>query len=390
MCNCRNNCTRIFQGVDPEVMVGNVRKYIVLTVLALSQVVHSGGQVLQDTQTIDMIRNGVRCIYNYEFEQASVVSVYLEKKYPNHTVTYLFRGMTMYWQYFPILPGTPEAEQYETCLGKGMEVAEQNLKDNEIVAENLLSALGSIGLLLLYYSDNGMSGKVFSMATKAYQWVMRSFDFTHSYKDFYFFTGLYNYYREAYANAHPIYKPLLVFFPHGSTNIGLRQLKSAADSSIFMKAEAVNFLSGIYMSFENNPARALLYSRKLRDAYPQNPQFKAGYIRDLLVIGKYGEAESLLKSMANSSLNSFHQAQADVFRGIIMEKRYQNLKTAESFYLSGIDKIAPYGTIGNEFSAYGHYGLSRIYQSAGNMKLSRQYRKEARDLSAFDHINFDN
>ncbi len=370
-------------------MLGNIRKYIVLTALALLQVVSTSGQVLQDTQTIDMIRNGVRCIYNYEFEQADLVSVHLEKKYPNHAVTYLYRGMTLYWQFFPIIPGTPAAEQYEVCLGKGMELAEQKLKNDEAVAENLLSALGSAGLLLLYCSDNGLSGKVFSMASRAYQWVMRSFDFTHSYKDFFFFTGLYNYYREAYASAHPIYKPLLVFFPHGSTKMGLQQLKSAADSSIFMKAEAVNFLSGIYMSFENNPAKALIYSRKLRDAYPQNPQFRANYVRDLLVIGKYGEAESLLKSMANSSLNNFHQAQADVFRGIIMEKRYQNLKAAESFYRSGIDKIKPYGTIGNEVSAYGHYGLSRIYQSAGNPKLSRQYRKQARDLSAFDHINFD-
>jgi len=370
-------------------MVRNVRKYIVLTALALSQAVHSGGQVLQDTQTIEMIRNGVRGIYNYEFEQASVVSGYLEKKYPNHAVTYLFKGMAMYWQYYPILPGTPAAEQYEECLGKGMELAEQKLKDTDTVAENLLSALGSVGLLLLYYSDNGQSGKVISLATRAYQWVMRSFYFTHSYKDFYFFTGLYNYYREAYANAHPIYKPLLLFFPHGSTKMGLQQLKTAADSSIFMVAEAVNFLSGIYMSFENNPARALLYSRKLRDDYPQNPQFKAGYIRDLLVIGKYGEAESLLKGMTNSSLNGFHQAQTEVFRGIIMEKRYHNLKAAETLYRSGIDKIRPYGPIGNEFSAYGHYGISRIYQSAGNMKLSRQYRKEGRDLSAFDHITFD-
>jgi hypothetical protein len=366
-----------------------LRTYIVLILIALLQTAHSNGQVLQNAQAMEQIRKGVNHIYNCEFEQAQAIARYLVNKYPDHSVSYLFRGLIIYWQYFPIIPGSQASQQFEKTLQKGLEIAEQRLKAKKSDPENLLSAIGNAGLLLLFYADNGLSGKVISMAPKTYQWVMSSFDFTHSFKDFYFVTGLYNYYREAYADAHPIYRPIMAFFPHGDKNLGLKQLRIASDSAIFLKAEAVNFLSGIYQSFEHDPAHAILYSRKLRDAFLQNPQFKAGYIRDLLVIRNYGEAESLVKSIPYSSLNAYHQAQADIFTGIIQEKRHKNMKAAETLYWSGINKIEAYGEFGREFCAYAYFGLSRIYHKAGNARASRQYRKQARDLSDYDHVNFD-
>ncbi len=127
-----------------------------------------------------------------------------------------------------------------------------------------------------------------------------------TYKDFYFITGLYNYYREAYATAHPIYKPVLIFFPHGNRKLGLVQLKISADSAIFLAAESMTFLAGIYQDFEKDPAKAIIYSKKLKETYPQNQEFKLHYIRDLLVIKKFGEAESLLNSMPYESLNRFY------------------------------------------------------------------------------------
>ena len=63
------------------------------------------------------------------------------------------------------------------------------------------------------------------------------------YSDFYFFTGVYNYYREAYPEAYPVYKPLALLFPKGSKTKGLEDLLIASKNSIFLKAEAFSFLS---------------------------------------------------------------------------------------------------------------------------------------------------
>jgi hypothetical protein len=268
-------------------------------------------------------------------------------------------------------------------------MSEKKLKADESDAEYLLSGLGSAGLLLLFYADNGLSGKVISLAPKTYQWVMKSFDFTKTYKDFYFITGLYSYYREAYASAHPIYKPVLIFFPHGNKKLGLQQLKIAADSAIFLAAESMTFLAGIYQDFEKDPAKAIIYSKKLKETFPDNQEFKIQYIRDLLVIKKYGEAESLLNGIPYESLNRFYQSQIDIFRGVIQEKKYKNPKSAEQLYWSGINKAETYGPMGAEYTSYGYFGLSRTNSAAGNNKNAKQYHKKARELSTYDHVNFD-
>jgi hypothetical protein len=364
-------------------------KFILFVWMGLSLSWNSSEQILQDTQAFEKIRKGVICIYNCEFDEAQTISQYLDKQYPNNSISYLFKGMMAYWQFFPIVPGTKEEKLFEDYLHKAVDMAETRLKVNQSDAENLLSGLGSVGLLLLYYADNGESGKVISLAPKTYQWVMKSFNFTKTYKDFYFITGLYNYYREAYAEAHPIYKPVMIFFPHGNKKMGLKQLKIASDSAIFLMAESNNFLSGIYQSFEKDPSQALFYSRRLKEAFVRNTQFKTGYIRDLLVIKKYGEAESLLNSISYATVNKYFQSQVDVMKGIIQEKKYNNKKLAEQLYLSGIAKAETYGQFGYEFSSYGYFGLSRIYSEAGKIKTAKQCHKHAKEMTPYDHINFD-
>ncbi len=157
---------------------------------------------------------------------------------------------------------------------------------------------------------------------------------------------MYNYYREAYAIAHPIYKPVLVFFPHGNKKLGLAQLKISADSSIFLAAESMTFLAGIYQDFEKDPAKAIMYSKKLKETFPRNHEYKIQYIRDLLVIKKFGEAESLLNGMPYESLNRFYQSQIDIFKGVIQEQKYKNPKSAEQLYWSGINKAETVWTDG--------------------------------------------
>jgi hypothetical protein len=368
---------------------GFAGKIFLLSIFLFGFAGKSPGQILKDQEAFDQVKKGVVSIYNFQFEDASEISLYIDKKCGECALSYLFKGIEIYWKNFPLTPGSKNAEIFEKYLEKGISLSEAKLKINESDAESLLSGLGSAGLLLLYYADNGLSGKVISLAPKTYQWVMKSFNFTKTYKDFYFITGLYNYYREAYANAHPIYKPALIFFPHGNRKMGLAQLKIAADSSVFLAAESMTFLAGIYQDFERDPAKAIMYSKKLKESFPRNHQYELAYIRDLLVIKKFGEAESLLNGLPYESLNLYYQSQIDVFKGVIQEQKYKSLKAAEQLYWSGINKAETYGSIGAEFASYGYFGLSRINIAFGNSKYAKQYHKKAKELSTFDHVNFD-
>ncbi len=372
-----------------QAVTGNAGKILLVLLCTFGFPGKSDGQVLQDQQVLDKIKKGIVCIYNFQFEEAMEISGYLDKKCGECAISYLYKGMEVYWRNFPLTPGSKSAEDFENYLEKAKSLAEAELKKDDSDAEDLLSGLGSAGLLLMFYADNGLSGKVISLAPKTYQWVMKSFDYTKTFKDFYFITGLYNYYREAYANAHPVYKPVLVFFPHGNKKLGLQQLKISADSAIFLAAESMTFLAGIYQDFEKDPVKAIKYSKKLKETFPGNHQYKLQYIRDLLFIKKFGEAESLLNGMPYESLNRYYQAQIDIFKGVIREQRYDDPVGAENLYWTGINKAELYGTIASDCTSYGYFGLSRINTAAGNNKVAKQYHKKAHDLSTFDHVNFD-
>jgi hypothetical protein len=307
--------------------------------------------------------------------------------YPDHPLNYLFRGMITYWRNYPLVPTSEGKDSFEADMRKCIELCDKN-KDPVNEAEILLINLCARGLLLLYYTDNDLSFEVFPIASSTYQCIRKSFAFTASYIDLYFFTGVYNYYREAYPQAHPVYKTLAFLFPKGSKEKGLSDLKKVAKSSIIMKAESYSFLTDIFLYFENNFQGATYYSKSLHYLYPGNPRYLGTYIKNLLLIKHYDEAEKEIQSSKNLK-NPFFQAQVAIFKGILEEKKYHNLDLAEQFYIKGITSISKFRNFGNEYAAYAYFGLSRISDTNGDLSNKKNYRKLALKLAESNSIDFD-
>jgi hypothetical protein len=66
-----------------------------------------------------------------------------------------------------------------------------------------------------------------------------------------------------------------------------------------------------------------------------------------------------------------------------------NTKMAEQYYLNGIEKLRGFGHFGNEFSAYGYFGLSRVADNKGGRNFRKEYRQKALELADFKNIDFD-
>lgn len=345
-------------------------------------------QVLKDTTTFNLMCKGVDYIYNLQFTHAREIYRKIKSAYPEHPMTYVYKGLITYWENYPLTPSSAARDSYEKDMQYAIELCERKSHPND-EAEYLLSNVGARGMLLLFYADNDLSMDVISLASSTYQLIRQTFNFTGTYPDFYFFTGLYNYYREAYPEAHPVYKPLAIIFPKGDKTKGLRELVAASRNAIVLKAEAYSFLAGIYISFENNFQQAYFYSKSLHELYPNNIQYLAVYIKNLLLVKKYGEAESLIKSTGAKNSNAYYQAQLSIFNGILYEKKYRNLKQAQAFYTRGIRDIDAFGEFGDEFAAYAYFGLSRISDVNGDKHYKKLYRKQAMDLSSFEKVNFD-
>lgn len=367
-------------------LTGMLRVFVMLMFLPGASVIK--GQILKDTASLNLIRRNVDYIYNFQFDEAQEAIRKVSRAYPDHPVVFLLRGMARYWENYPLIPSSSERSSYENDLRRSIEICDKkNYTDSE--AEYLLANLCSRGLLLLFYADNDLSREVFPLATSTYRYIRQSFDFNSAYPDFCFFTGLYNYYREAYPDAHPIYKVLAVMFPKGDREKGLLELRKAAENSILINAESYTFLSVIYLGFEENYLQANYYNRILHEMYPDNPAYLGEYIKTLLLLKNYDEAEKLIGLYSEDNGNEYFQAQISIFNGIIQEKKYHNNEQAEEFYDRGIEEISAYGAYGNDFAAYAYFGLSRINDEGNDNRARRSFRKKAMDLATFKKISFD-
>lgn len=345
-------------------------------------------QFLKDTASVNLIKRGIDYVYNFDFNNADKVNSEISRLYPGHPVTYLFRGMITYWKNYPLSTISADRLSFEEDMRKCIDLCDKN-KDPVTEPEILLINLCARGLLLLFYTDNDMSFEVFPIAASTYQCIRRSFDFTSHYSDFYFFTGVYKYYREAYPEAHPVYKTLAFLFPKGSKIHGLEDLQIVARNSIVLKAEAYSFLTEIFLSFENNYQQATFYSKSLHKIYPGNPAYLGSYIKNLLLTKKYDEAEKEIQSSAGYLKNPFFQSQVTIFKGILQEKKYHNNNQAQQYYAKGIRDISVFRSYGNEYAAYAYFGLSRISILNGNSDNQKMYRKLALKLADFKNVDFD-
>ncbi len=342
-------------------------------------------QILRDSASVNLVKGCVDDIYNFRFDKARDLSEKINHFFPGNPVVYLLNGMIIYWENFPLIPSSPARRSYEDNLRNCIRICE-NRHNPADSAEYLLANLGARGMLLLFYADNNLIKEVFPWAISTYRYVRQSFDYASSYSDFYYFTGLYNYYREAFPEFYPVYKMLAFLFPKGDREKGLRDLQMAAKNSIMLKAESYEVLSDIYISFENNYKQAYLYSKSLHDLYPGNSEYYAEYLKNVLLIRKYDEAEGLIKASEGKIKNQYFRAQLTIFKGILQEKKYHNDNQAREYYNAGANAISAFGDYGNEYAAYAYFGLSRI----DNDEHSREtYRKKAMELTEYKNLNFD-
>lgn len=350
----------------------------------------SSGQVMKDSSSVNLIREGIRCIYNMEFTEAEKVYAELERRHHDHPVCDLYRGMMIYWKKFPLIPSSPFRTVYEQTLHACIEKSEPDKYPSAgYGTEYLLANLSARGLLLLFYADNGLSSEVMPLASQTYRPLMHSMKLTEECPDLYFFSGIYNYYRDAYPRVRPIYKAVAFLFPQGNMKKGIEQLEICAQRSMALQAEAFSMLAWIRMHFENDYQKSLPYCRILTEKYPANPNFKGMYIKNLLLLKRYDEAEKVINMQSEADTNSYYRAQLNLFKGLLQEKKYKNYDLARELYRATINAMLVFGEYGKEFQSYAYFGLSRITQSDEAKQEKRVYRRKATELSDFKKMTFD-
>jgi hypothetical protein len=341
-------------------------------------------QMLYDTAAIDQVSRSISHIYNSEFDLAEKVIDSINSKYPGHPATYLLKGFLINWENYPLLPFSPARKSYESQLQTSFRIAEaeDGWSDNP---EMLLISLCSRGLLMLLYSENKMSSELIPYVPTTYRGIRKAFEYTSVFADLCYYTGLYNYYREAYPEQHPIYKAVAFLFPHGDKEKGLEELIHTAENAILLGPEAYSILSWICIQYENDFQRALYFSETVFNQYPENPWFRAEYLKNLFLVKDYEKAEEIIRASSGIK-NAYFTCQLAIFKGLLQEKKYNDYVLAEDYYQKAVRCLEYYGPRGETFREFGTDGLERVEDLQAGKWHERRRKKKDRGFSG---VKFD-
>ena len=327
--------------------------------------------LLQNQEVVDGIKITLDQIYNFQFEEAEERIENQEHHQGIHPANFLVRALLIYWRDRPFVPGSETYLQYEAHLNQAIELSEKFIKQEELHVEGMFYSMAGNALLAELYSENGVGLKVINTAKKAYKYLKIGKDRMGEFSDFYFSTGLYNYYRERYPDLYPFYKSFMWLFMSGDMTLGIEQLKTSESEGIFTRVESTIYLYHIYLRYENNPDKAYPYARSLVTRYPGNLRFISLLVEVLVGLNQLDRAEQLLDSL-NQAQRLIFKMTVVMFKGIICEKRGQ-LEEASRLLEESLGMHA--GLKNSNF----HY-LSMIYATQARVADKRNDYEMARDL----------
>jgi tetratricopeptide (TPR) repeat protein len=341
---------------------------LLVFVISISNSV-SQESIIEDSVLINRMNRTIDLIYNFEFDIAYLEIDTLENHLGDHPANHLLRSMILYWKDRPFKEDTDPYLEYQNELETAIELANPFQENEDLHEEGEFYILAGYGLLTDFYNGVGHRMKAIGSAKKAYNSLKQGFELKEKFPDFYFSSGVYNYYREKFPELHPFYKTFMWVFVNGDMELGLEQLKMASKEGIFTQREALIYLFHIYLRYENNPELALPYSKTLVDRFPGNYRFRCLFIENMI----YNNRDSISGDMIDSLINHddiFFQLAGNLFSGLISEKKGKF--EAARYYLKTANK--KYEEMGRDDLHY----LSLIYTGMARLAIDQEDNEKAR------------
>jgi hypothetical protein len=170
--------------------------HILISLLLLAFVqVNAQDDLFKDEATVSDMDRTMQMIYNFEFDEANTMIVKLERRWPQHPSINLLKAFKTFWQHRPLLKNTKPFNYFVDQLNKTIEKCEYRFSHDEDEVEATFFSMAAYGYLAQLYADVDEDMKALGMAKNAYRYLIDGFELIDKYPEFYFSSGIYNYYR---------------------------------------------------------------------------------------------------------------------------------------------------------------------------------------------------
>lgn len=348
----------------------------------------SQAKLMEDPTSLEVVKKGLYFIYNTDTRNAEQYIQLAEELMPGHPVAPMMRALNTNWSANPLEADTEEFRKLNGYLQLSLDRAKNYLKNDPDDMEAVFFAMAIYSWLAQFYDEDGHTFKALNAAKKAYQYMKTGFELMDQSPEFYFSTGLYNYYRVQYPESNPIYKPFVWIFKNGDKELGLQQLDYASKNAVFTKPEASMYLAHIYLRYENKPEIAVDYSGKLIKSFPDNTFFKINHTEALLAAQQYTDAYIIIQMLLQEK-KAFYKMSGEIFYGIYLEKHVSDLSKAIIWYEKSLITGDSLGARADNKKSLAHAGLARIAAKKGNTEEAKQHYRETLKLAQYDGLKLE-
>jgi hypothetical protein len=334
---------------------------------------------------LEKIKSELNYTYSTDFEKARIILNDLRKDIPGHPVISFMDALIIYWENFPLTPMHPLSEKFISLLEETSMQGQKMLQKDPESLEGLFFDLFARALFSEFWADNGKPSKVFPYLSSLYRQTLKGMDVQDRFKEFYFTSGLYNYYMEAYPEKHPTYKPIKLLFRSGDKKKGLVQLKHCAENAVYVRNEARYFLLHIYLNYESNFLQASEYASGLYREFPRNPLYAGEYAQILIYNQKFAIAEVVVNNLSKLP-GDFAKLEFHLYKGIMDEKYRIDYESAFTEYNKALRLASKYGDAGSNYNALAWMGLGRYYRFKKDYSSANRYFRMAANVSNYEYV----
>jgi hypothetical protein len=335
--------------------------------------------VLSDKEAVVNIKKGLDHAYNYEFRIAEKYFDKIKAKHPSSPVYYLLEAIKMNLEFPELIADESELyKKFHTLIKTTILLADKSLKENPNDLENIFFKMTAMSLAGLKHSQAKQYSKAMNIAKSTYEYVKKAMKFKEQFHEFYFTSGLYNYYSVQYPESHPIIKPLMVFFQNGDKELGIKELEYASKNTSFSEAEAYGFLANVYFKYEFDYEKAFGYAQTLHLKFPKNSFFQYKLCEIALMKKDIKVAKVCLDSIKSNKAH-FYQGAHHILSADLLEITNGSTAKIKQLYNDGLSILIKNNINSAELNSIAYMGLARSWHLEKNIPKAKYYYKLAID-----------
>lgn len=229
----------------------------------------------QDILYDSLVNTGIHQLYSIQFDEAESTFEVLRKKYPQHPAANFFDAMTIWWKILLNIDNENLDDLFTDKLELVIDQCDEILDEDPANIDAYFFKGGSLGFRGRLNTIRGDWFDAAADGKDALPLVFTAYELDSTNIDVKLGFGIYDYYAAVIPEKYPMVQPLMIFFPEGDKENGIKALELVAEEGKYAKYEAQYFLMTLNYSYEQDYEESYNYALGLWNEFPNNPRFQS-------------------------------------------------------------------------------------------------------------------